>query len=147
MRKPCVVVVEDNPDDREFLTRAVKAAGIDLDLRVFESGEEAIEYVRRKGTHVGTAASKVPNVIFLDVKLGRTTGFDVLHAIRQEVAFRHVPVVMFTSSDEECDVRMAYEMGANGYLQKSTDLSVAKERARVILTFWLHYNISTARFA
>lgn len=144
MRKASVVVVvEDNPDDREFFSLAVKSTGFDVDLVFLASGEEALDYVRRTGKHADRPLTDIPDVVFLDVNLDRMFGFDVLHAIRFDVTLRLVPVVMYTSSISESDVRLAYEQGASGYLQKSQTLDEAKERARVILTYWLSYNVTT----
>jgi DNA-binding response OmpR family regulator len=142
-RRPCIVLVEDSLDEQEFVRLAIKSTGFDVNLVVIGTGEEALDYVCRRGTYTCRPPAEVPSLVFLDIHLGGPlTGFDVLHAMRVDPALRFVPVVMFSTSDDQRDVRLAYEGGANSYLQKSTSLDGARERARIVLTYWLQFNLT-----
>lgn len=143
MANPTVVVVDDDRDDTEFILLALKKSGIPCTPVVFTNGEDAIAYVKRTGAHKGRVYHQRPDLILLDVKLGRMSGFDVLHAIRNDPELRMVPVVMHSNSDMDGDIRLAYEMGANSYLRKPVCIDDMTRQTAAMLTYWLLYNQST----
>lgn len=143
VESPEVIIVDDSDDDRDFTLLALKKACIPCTPVVFDSGEEAIDYVRRKGKYAGRQYHQRPSLILLDIKLGRMTGFDVLHAIRGDPELRMVPVVMHSNSDEDRDIRLAYEMGANSFLRKPIGLEELMRQTSAMLTYWLTCNVSS----
>lgn len=139
MNKPLVVQVEDDPNDVFLFGRAFKKACVDAELKAFEDGEDFIRHLASAAESDGVT---VPSLILLDIKLPRKSGFEVLEWLRAHPIFRHVPVVMLTSSAQAHDVRRAYDMGANGYLVKPMDIEEMTRLLASINGFWLVSNVS-----
>ena len=97
MPKKLILLVEDNPDD-EFLTRdALRTGGIKHDVVVARDGAEAVEWIFARE---GSEAMRSPDLVLLDLKLPKMSGFDVLERIRGDARTRGLPVVILTSSSE-----------------------------------------------
>src|SRR5262249_10920153 len=74
--------------------------------------------------------------IVLDLNLPKRNGFDVLREVRRQPWLTSIPVCILTSSEREEDVRMAYELGANCYVQKPTTFEPFVTVVRRMLEFW-----------
>src|SRR3954471_20577756 len=110
MTKKLILLVEDNPDD-EFLTRdALRTGGVSHDVVVVRDGAEAVEWIFAPET-------ATPDLVLLDLKLPKMSGFDVLERIRSNCQTRGLPVVILTSSSEVEDIQRSYGMGANSYVR------------------------------
>ena len=112
-----IVIVDDESDDAFFTQRQMRKAGILNPVHVFTGGEDALRYLERicKGP---ISANELPCVVFLDVKMPRVSGHDVLAWARQQPALNEVKFVMLSSSDDPRDIARAQEMGADKYLIK-----------------------------
>ncbi|CAA9272627.1 MAG: hypothetical protein AVDCRST_MAG27-3196 [uncultured Craurococcus sp.] len=130
-----VLLVEDNPDDAELITRAFRKAGLAVILEHVADGEAAVARLAR-------ADAPAVGLVLLDLKLPLRSGFEVLGWIRDEaeVAVRRIPVVVLTSSDQERDVRQAYDLGANSYLVKPVGAPALLDMARSLNGYWLRLN-------
>ena len=127
-----ILVAEDDSNDLFLLRRLLDKAGVKNPVVSFSNGEEAIAFLQPTvNAEVGGAASP-PCVIFLDIKMPRLDGFDVLRWIRKQRALKNVPVIMLSGSDEPRDLRRATELGASHYLIKHPAPEVFAE---VVATF------------
>ncbi len=108
-----ILLVEDNPDDAELLEYAFRKAGIANPLLAVTDGDAAVEYVGGTGACADRRRHPLPELILLDLKLPRRSGFEVLGFIRGQDATRRTPVVVLTSSSQRGDIQRAYEAGAN----------------------------------
>jgi len=104
-----VAIVDDNPDDLFFFKRCLAKANATPPLVVAEDGEQAVTLLQQP---------PAPLVVFLDLKLPRLSGFNVLQWIRGQRTLDAVPVIVLSSSAEPRDVMRAYALGAQGYLVK-----------------------------
>jgi len=136
-----ILLVEDSEDDVFFATRAFKAAGIVAPVLRVEDGRRAIDYLNGKGPYADRAKFPFPYVVLLDIKMPLVTGFEVLQWIRKQSSYPTVPVVMFTSSNQECDIAKAYALGANAYLVKPNQAHNFSDLAGLIKRFWLDANV------
>lgn len=127
--QPPILLVEDNEDDRFFMVRALKKAGITRDLRVVRDGREAMEYLATVGNEQGDESKPLPPVVFLDLKLPYVSGHEVLAWIRGQSHLRGLKVVILSSSHEEVDVTRAARLGADRYLEKPPTPTVLLELA------------------
>jgi len=132
-----ILVVEDNPDDRDLLARAFRKAGIAMQLRFAVDGEEAVAYLEG-AQHEAREAS--PAVILLDLKLPGRSGFEVLEWIKGHAVLRRVPVIILTSSRENVDLKQAYDLGANSYLVKPARSDDLLRMVEHIHAYWLGLN-------
>ncbi len=115
-----IFLAEDNPADVYLLREALGVeADADIELLVAHDGEEAMDYVYRRGRF---ATLPKPDLIVLDLNLPKSDGSDILRAIRESSDLRMVPVVILTSSDSPRDRAAAERLGADGYITKPSDL-------------------------
>jgi two-component system response regulator len=121
LRKHCVLLVEDNPDDANLALAALRGNRIVNEVVVARDGEEARDYVFGIGRHEGRDVADCPQLILLDLKLPKIDGLDVLRRLRADDRTRFTPVVVLTSSDEEEDLVRSYKLGANSYVRKPID--------------------------
>ena len=135
-----ILLVEDNAEDAELTMRALRRNKIINDIRVAEDGVEALDILFCRGSHQDRSFSNPPNLVLLDLKLPRLGGMEVLRAIRADERTKAIPVVIFTSSNEERDLIDSYKLGVNAYAQKPIDFVQFAETVRQIGMFWMLIN-------
>lgn len=140
-----ILHVEDDPNDALLFQHACRKAGVDFDLQSVNDGDQAIAYLRGADSFGDRQKHPFPQLILLDLKMPRLSGFDVLSWLRSEGAFKGVPVIVLTSSNHETDIKRAYDLGANSYLVKPVGFDALVEVARTIHGYWTHINETTAR--
>ncbi len=128
-----ILIVEDSPDDLFLLRRAFIKLELDHLLEVVTDGDAAIDYFQNPN-------NIRPRLVLLDLKLQKRSGFEVLAWIRQHPELKHVPVVIFSSSTEPKDLQRAYELGANGYLEKPSQPEDMQAITQASSDFWLKWN-------
>jgi CheY-like chemotaxis protein len=119
-----ILLVDDNGEDLAIALRALRRTNLPVEVRTARDGTEALRALQVEGGPLdGNAPSEAlhPQVIFLDVKMPRIDGFEVLRALRRSPHTRSIPVVMVSTSSRADDVKRAYELGANSYLVKRFD--------------------------
>lgn len=132
MNENHILLVEDNPDDRDLTMRALRKNFIGNHVAFAEDGAEAMRHLEETST--------LPELVLLDLKLPKVDGLEVLRALRSNPRTRHVPVVVLTSSDEERDLVDSYELGANSYIRKPVDFEQFQEAVRILGLYWLVLN-------
>jgi two-component system response regulator len=134
-----VLLVEDNADDEQFATRALRQCEIPLVIKVARDGEQAIEFLH------GDPNLELPDLVLLDLKLPKINGIEVLARIRAHDRTRNLPVVVVTSSDEDRDIYDCYGLGVNSYIRKPVDYSAFLDAMRQLGTYWLALNQPPAK--
>jgi two-component system response regulator len=137
-----ILLVEDNGDDELLMIRALERNRIRNQIVVVRDGVEALDFLFATGAHHGRSTGELPQVVFLDLKLPRVDGLEVLRRIRADHRTRIVPVVVLTSSKEEEDVARSYALGANSYVRKPVDFVQFTEAIHTLGLFWLLLNES-----
>lgn len=137
-----ILLVEDNPDDVDLALLAFKESGIGEEAVVARDGQEAIDYLLHDGLLEGNRITRLPRVILLDINLPRLDGFEVLKRLRAHPLTRYLPIIILSSSREECDLERSYQLGANSYIQKSLDFSRFVETIRKMGEYWLSLNVA-----
>ena len=117
------------------MREALTANGMSKLLSVVEDGEQALFFLNRTG--VFTDAPR-PDLIFLDLNLPRKDGREVLAEIKGNNDLRRIPVIVLTTSESDMDVKKAYELHANCYIRKPTDLDEYLAVVKACESFWLH---------
>ncbi len=138
MPKP-ILLVEDSPDDLELILRALAMTCIANDVVTVGDGEQALAYLRREGTYAGRLPGN-PAVVLLDLKLPKIGGLEVLKSIKADPDLKSIPVVMLTSSNGQEDLTRAYQLKANAYVVKPTDLTEFVRAVRELCLFWGAFN-------
>ncbi len=128
-----ILLVEDNPGDVRLTQEAMKEHKVLNSLAVAYDGEEALDYLYRRGPH---ANAPRPDVIILDLNLPKKDGREVLAEIKEDPALKRIPVVILTSSREEQDVIASYNLHANCFITKPIDMEQFIHVVRSINEFW-----------
>jgi CheY-like chemotaxis protein len=134
-----VLLVEDNPNDVELTLSALKEARLANEIVVTNDGEQALDYLQRRGKYSGRTTPN-PAVILLDLKMPKVDGHEVLRQIRADSELRLIPVVVLTSSREEKDLYSSYDKGANSYVVKPVDFEEFIGAISKLGVFWAVLN-------
>jgi CheY-like chemotaxis protein len=131
MNQVRVLVAEDNPDHRFLLIRALRSVP-DRTVNVdgVSDGEEALDYLLGQGSF---SDRELPHLVFLDLRMPKVSGLEVLHRVKSDEALSHIPVVVLTSSTRVEDVDSAYRAGGNSYVPKPPGAAALREVAE----YWL----------
>jgi CheY-like chemotaxis protein len=135
-----ILLVEDNPNDVELTLRALKKAQLANPVFVVADGAEALDFLFGTGAFAARAAAEVPKVVFLDLKLPKVDGLEVLRRLKSDPVRKRIPVVMLTSSREESDLVKSYELGVNSYIVKPVDFEKFVGAVSQIGLYWLLLN-------
>ena len=140
---PVILHIENDADDIFLTQRAFRKVGINHPTPAVENGEQAVSYLLGNGKFENRKDYPLPSVILLDWNMPLMSGSDFLQWLRAQTgALRRVPVVVLTSSNNNADMRQAYELGANGYLVKPGTQDTFQAMARAFADYWLAWNRS-----
>jgi two-component system, chemotaxis family, response regulator Rcp1 len=129
-----ILLVEDSPADAGLTVEALKTAKIANNLSIAEDGEEAMDFLYRRGKH---AKAPRPDLILLDLNLPRKDGREVLREIKTDPSLKRIPVVVLTTSKDERDVMGSYEAFANCYITKPVGFEQFMSVVQSVEGFWL----------
>jgi CheY-like chemotaxis protein len=118
-----ILLVEDSPEDSEATQRAFRKSGLKNPILHCADGDEALDFLHRRGRFADPASSPRPGIILLDLNLPGTDGRQVLEEIKSTEALKQIPVIVLTTSNDERDVTACYRAGANSYVQKPVDMN------------------------
>ena len=138
-----ILLAEDNTNDVELTLTALQECRLANQVEVVRDGAEALDYIYKRGHFVGRTTG-IPGVVLLDLKMPRIDGLEVLRQIKSDPKLRHVPVVMLTSSREERDLVLSYDLGVNAFVVKPVDFSQFVEAIRTLGIFWAIVNEAPA---
>ena len=116
-----ILLIEDNPNDAELTLRALKKNNVANKVHLITDGAEALEFFFAKGKYEGRDVTSTPKVVILDLKLPKVDGLEILKRVKADERLKVMPIVVLTSSKEECDVIESYKLGANSYIVKPVD--------------------------
>lgn len=120
-----ILHVDDEPDDAFLIRRIFERTYPQTKVVHIESGEGAILYLQN-------ADYATPDLVLLDLKMGRLSGFDVLQWIRTQQRYASLPVIVLSASEIGTDIEKAIGMGATAYVAKPADYKELADRIREI---------------
>jgi CheY-like chemotaxis protein len=127
-----ILLIEDNPMDIDLTLRAFAKRQLANPIEVVEDGEAAMARIDQ--WEQGLADT--PSLILLDLKLPKVDGLDVLRRLKASLKLRVIAVVVLTTSAEDRDVQLAYELGANSYIVKPVSFDKFLQVAEQIELYW-----------
>jgi two-component system response regulator len=135
-----ILIVEDSPCDAELTIRALKKENSLCKYYWVEDGEAALDFIFCKGKYENRNFSNKPKAILLDMKLPKINGLEVLKTLKCNSNTSSIPIITVTSSQEDVDVKSAYELGVNSYIVKPIDYNFYKSVIGDTCRYWLSIN-------
>ena len=134
-----ILLVEDDPLDVELTLVALEENHLANRVAVVENGEEALDYLYRRGKF-RTRSGGNPIVVLLDNKMPKVNGLEVLKSVKADENLKIIPVVVLTSSRETPDLVEFYKHGVNAYVVKPVDFAEIMKVIKHLGIFWAGIN-------
>jgi len=132
-----ILLAEDEEDYVLVIKRAFTASNFPNPLYVVPDGQEALAYLKGQGRYANRVEYPLPDLLIVDLKLPRYSGFEILRWVRKQPELSGLRVLVLTSSDAIRDVNEAYQLGANSFLVKPYDFGDLVHLSKLIQDFWL----------
>ena len=134
-----ILLAEDNPKDAELMLLALEESNLANNVIHVKDGAEALDYLYRKGNYE-TREEGNPIVAFLDLKMPKVDGLEVVKKMKSDEKLKTIPAVVVTSSREEKDLVEGYNLGVNAYVVKPVAFDKFVETVKQIGIFWALIN-------
>ena len=131
-----ILIAEDDADDRFLLQAAFTENGFKDKLLFVENGVELVDYLLKlaqSGNNV-----KMPRFILLDLNMPKKDGREVLKEIKQHADLKKIPVLIFSTTNNEQEMRRCYELGANSYITKPNSFENLIKTVAALRSYWIH---------
>ena len=135
-----ILLVEDNPRDAELALRALRKNHVVNRIVTVADGAAALDFLFARGEWSTRDPDNHPRVVFLDLKLPKVDGIEVLRAVKGDERTRMIPVVVVTSSAEERDRVESYSLGVNSYVTKPIEFDAFARTLADLGYYWLAVN-------
>ncbi len=132
--------MEDNKSDAMLTIRALKKHNLANSLLHLVDGAEALDYIFGRGKFEGRNIEERPRVIFLDIKMPKVSGLEVLTILKSDGRTKQIPIVMMTSSKEEKDIIESHKLGVNSYVVKPVGFENFSKTIAELGFYWLVVN-------
>ena len=132
-----ILVAEDNDDHVVLLLRAFRKGALVNPVFVVRNGVEVVQYLRGEGKFTNRAEYPLPTLLLLDLRMPMMDGFEVLEWIREHSVFKGLRTVVLTTSEDMRDINRAYQLGANSFLVKPTDLDHFVRLTEAVKGHWM----------
>jgi two-component system response regulator len=142
---PVLLLIEDDRDYVDVIVRALRKAGLGVEFRVARDGQEALDALGLDAPRNGNGDGDLPRVVFLDLKMPRVDGWEVLRRMRASPRTASLPVVVVSSSDRPEDIQRCYALGANSYLLKRFDPRGPGADLAEAARYWIEMNQVTRK--
>ncbi len=132
-----ILIAEDDADDRFLLQAAFEENGFDDRLQFVENGVEMLEFLQARKQN-GLPAT-LPRFILMDLNMPKKDGREVLGELKQHPDLKNIPVVVFSTTNNEQEMRRCYELGANSYITKPNSFESLLKTVAALRSYWIHY--------
>lgn len=129
-----IVIVDDDEDDRFIFREGFLQAGCQKEFLQFSTGVKLMEYLST------TVRSELPSIILLDLNLPGVSGLEILQKIKQTPDWKHIPVIVLTTSSFPNDREACYMNGASCFISKPDAYEDVLKIANGIALLWCLYS-------
>jgi CheY-like chemotaxis protein len=134
---PTILLADADPEYREMARDALLESRSPSDLRFATDGQDLLDYLQRRGTHLDPVSSPRPALIVLDLRLPKLGGVEAVRAIKSDPELRRIPVVALTDDGDPESVAAAYDAGVNTYIRKPVTFLSLVRLMKVFTAYWL----------
>ncbi len=132
MEEIFILIAEDDADDRFLLKTAFEENGFSDTLHFVENGVEVIDFLNKN------IAEKPPRFILLDLNMPKKDGREVLKELKNNSQYKKIPVIVFSTTNNEQEMRRCYELGANSYITKPNSFENLVKTISVLRSYWIY---------
>lgn len=136
MEETYILIGEDDADDRFLLQAAFEENGFTDTLRYMENGVELLDFLY--SLNLDGSQGHLPKFILLDLNMPKKDGREVLREIKQHATFRKIPVIIFSTTNNEQEMKRCYELGANSYITKPNSFESLLKTVAALRSYWYH---------
>lgn len=130
---PHILLVEDNEGDIILTTEAFRNGNFNVRISIVRNGQEALDFIAQPNDHRKT---HIPDIILLDINLPGKSGYEVIEELKSSDIYKHIPIIILTTSSAPEDVEKAYHMRVNSYITKPININDFIDTVRIIENFW-----------
>lgn len=135
-----ILFIEDDLAHAEIFKRNLKKSVVQSTLFHLEDGQQALDYLFRKGKFTDPKSSPRPRLIITDLRLPKIDGIELIRIIRSDKNFSSIPIVILSTSESEKDIAEVYSNKANSYLVKPLECSQYLNLIETFGNYWLNLN-------
>jgi len=135
-----ILIAEDDADDRFLLTAAFEENGFRDRLHFVDNGVDLLEFLEQQVRYGNPV--KMPNFILLDLNMPKKDGREVLKEIKQDPNYKKIPVIIFSTTNNEHEMRRCYELGANSYITKPNSFESLIKTVAALRSYWVHTSMT-----
>ncbi|MBD2294542.1 response regulator [Anabaena sphaerica FACHB-251] len=136
-----ILVIEDSDEDFESFKRIMKSLNFTKPIYRCSDGDTALEFLFQEGDYIEPEIAPRPHLILLDLNLPGTDGREVLEAVKNHEELKSIPIVVFTTSSNQKDVKFCYQTGVNNYILKPMGASALTETVNILMRYWFEFSI------
>ncbi len=136
MNNQPILIAEDDADDRYLLQTAFSEIGYPEKIDFVENGIEVLNYLDTNYTNNYSDEKALPGFILLDLNMPKKDGREVLKELKQHPVFKKIPVIVFTTTKNEIEIKRCYELGANSYIVKPISFDALLKVVENIRSYW-----------
>ena len=133
-----ILIVDDNLADAELITILMKNVQHSHEEYVVQDATQAVDFLHQRGKY---AKAPRPNLILLDINMPGMSGLELLSRVKQDLDINTIPVIMLSTTNSPEEVRRCYQLHANAFVQKATDLDAAQRLIQSIQGFWMDFAV------
>lgn len=138
MNNQPILIAEDDADDRYLLKTAFAEVGFSEQIDFVENGIEVLNYLDNIYASNDMEIKALPGFILLDLNMPKKDGREVLKELKQHPVFKKIPIIVFTTTKNEIEIKRCYELGANSYIVKPISFDALLKVVENIRSFWFH---------
>jgi CheY-like chemotaxis protein len=131
-----ILMADDDPDDRTLARHAFEEAHLANSLRFVKDGQELMDYLNHRGSYTDESSAPRPGLILLDLNMPRKNGREVLKEMQADPDLRRIPVVVLTTSREEKDVLLSYDLGVKSFIIKPVTFRALVDIVITLNRYW-----------
>ena len=137
MKKTFILIAEDDADDRFLLQTAFEEKGFQDKIEFVENGVELLKFLEKIRLK-DSDESVFPGFIMLDLNMPKKSGREALQELKQHPVFKSIPVIVYTTTKNESEIRRCYELGANSYIVKPARFEALLKVVEDIRNYWFN---------